>query len=177
MGSAVAVTPEFNGGDDWKKVVKGIIEKIVYVTVSQMEQTGLKVVRDARVKTPSEGGYHDETGNLRSSIGFAVVNKSEIAKKDFTPSSDGSDKATGVKTGEDYASKIAEEDINKLALIVVAGMDYAGYVEALGYDVITGSTLGVGKKFEKDLNEALSHIDFDSLNKIDFGSPENLDLT
>ena len=49
----------------------------------------------------------------------------------------------------------------KVTLITVAGMEYASYVEAKGFDVITGSTLGTYTKMEsvwKNVNDAIQHV-------------------
>lgn len=45
----------------------------------------------------------------------------------------------GVTNGLNLADEAASEHSNGIVLIVTAGMQYALYVEAMGYDVLTGS--------------------------------------
>jgi len=197
MRSTVIVSPDFDG-EDPKKVMDALAKKIGRVIASQLNQAGLTIVRDARSKVPSKeyhelaadareaasltggsinlssaDGFNDDTGNLRSSIGFVIAQKGKLITSDFTESPRGTDKATGLDTGKKYAEKLAEENKSNLVFVAVAGMEYAGYVEALGYDVLTGSTLGVAAKFEKDLSAALSNIDLNVIKNIDF---EGLDF-
>ena len=134
-------------------------------------QVGLQFVRDARSKIPtkeyhlvagdartaarlvggsinlsSAAGFNDDTGNLRSSIGFILMYYGTIVYQDFQLSNIGTDKNTGLDLGIAYAEKLAKDQHAGWAIITVAGMEYASWVEALGYDVITGSTLGAEKK-------------------------------
>ena len=79
--------------------------------------------------------YEDDTGNLRASIGYSVVKDGEIVSFG---------NPGGTSEGENEASdfvnlKVAEGPQEGIYLIVFAGMEYALYVEARGYDVLTGS--------------------------------------
>lgn len=87
------------------------------------------------IKNARDGGsYHDKTGNLRSSIGYAVFNNGKMIKGVFETANkdnNGEGVNTAKKTAQTNASKTG------LCLIVVAGMDYAAAVESKGYDVLT----------------------------------------
>lgn len=193
MGSTtVTVSPDF-GGEDPKKVMADLAKKVGRVIANQLMQTGLQLVRDARSKVPDDNyreainslayakgetratldidspGFNDDTGNLRSSICFILTHNGETIKEDFKQSAAGTDKSTGVTTGKAYAKEVSQEESLGWTMTAVAGMEYAGWVEALGYDVLTGSTLGVGAKFQKDLEAALSNIDFTVIRNIDLG--------
>ncbi len=100
-------------------------------------------------------GYEDQTGNLTSSIGYAIIFDGVVRKENFgrgvaTVSTFGSAghkkkrvKATG--KGRDAGKKIiqdlAKEYPTGMILVIVAGMEYAAAVESKNYDVITGSSL------------------------------------
>lgn len=92
--------------------------------------------------------YEDQTGNLRSSKGYIILNNGSIYKNDFK----GTD--VGVKKGEEFANKVALQHPLGFILIGVAGMNYAAAVEAKGYDVITGSA----EKCVKLLKEIIDEI-------------------
>lgn len=109
---------------------------------------GETFVRDARIKTKAEGGFGDITGNLRSSIGYIIIKNGEQLDLNFQPADSGTDKATGIAKGITFAEQIAERYPKGLALICVAGMEYAAAVESKGYDVITGSTLDLETKLK-----------------------------
>lgn len=78
--------------------------------------------------------YIDWTANLRSSIGYIVVVDGEIVHT--SPFSQESTTATeGPEKGRSLAEDIAAKYPSGIALIFVAGMNYAAYVQLRGYDV------------------------------------------
>lgn len=80
--------------------------------------------------------YEDQTGNLRSSIGYVIAKNGYVIKRNYLEIMDGNE---GVTNGLNLADEAASEHSNGIVLIVTAGMQYALYVEAMGYDVLTGS--------------------------------------
>lgn len=108
---------------------------------------GESFVRAARLTDT----YQDITGNLRSSIGYIILNNGKQVLSDFTESERGTDRVTGVNTGELAASDLSEQYPKGLILICVAGMDYAAAVEAKNYDVITNASLEVSKLLKQQL--------------------------
>lgn len=91
--------------------------------------------KDARDTYPSRdsGGYDDHTSNLRGSIGFRISFNGEIVVK-------GGFDGRGSEEGENAANVALESFPQSNALweiVIVAGMQYARYVEAKGYNVIT----------------------------------------
>lgn len=108
---------------------------------------------------PHQPHYIDWTANLRSSIGYVVLDDGQvIAESDFSPLSGerGTSGVTGAKEGKEFIEKLARENGNGLVLIIVAGMPYAAYVEAKGYDVL-GSAEDEAERIVKRL---LSKIKF-----------------
>lgn len=86
--------------------------------------------------------YTDQTGNLTNSIAYAVARDNKIV-------------ATGGNNqpgeGAEAAQKVLQEYVSTLthtySLIVVAGMNYAAYVEAKGYNVILPAELKAKTEF------------------------------
>jgi hypothetical protein len=111
-----------------------VIETLSYV--------GERFVNAAR----STQTYRDQTGNLRSSIGYVIVKDGKIVKGNFQGKRD------GVARARETAATLATEVRSGFAIIGFAGMEYAASVESRGRDVITGSVpmsaelLGILKK-------------------------------
>lgn len=111
-------------------------ETIDNKALETLKYMGELFVNEARVK----GNYNDRTGNLRSSIGYIIVNDGKVIEQNFETTEDGSDRKTGKDKAEDYAREVALQYPRGLALIGVAGMEYALYVENRHHlDVISGS--------------------------------------
>lgn len=148
------LTPAFTEAD-LQKQMDEIISRIVRVTKNELNQLGLEMLRNARMKTAAQGGFNDQTGNLRSSIGFILMYDGEVLHDDFQASAKGTDRATGVQKAKDTAEEIAAEKPEGWAIILVAAMEYATWVEAKNKDVITGSTLNANTKLQTALNNVL----------------------
>lgn len=107
-------------------------EKVIVRTLIYVGQT---CVNEAR----NNGSYIDQTGNLRSSIGFMVVNNGRVVHKGgFQKVKAGSE---GIKEGTQFIEKILAEHSKGIHLIVVAGMNYSAYVEDMGKNVLTTAEL------------------------------------
>lgn len=120
--------PGFSQGDVDRRIDRfkvNIEQRIIYT----LAMVGEQFVNDAR----STRTYRDQTGNLRSSIGYIIARDGNILKENVE----------GKSEGRTQAKKIAEEVLKEsktgFVLICVAGMEYAVAVESKGYDVITGS--------------------------------------
>lgn len=103
--------------------------------IRNLSYVGEQVLNAAR----STNSYKDQTGNLRSSVGFAVIVDGEVVDvSGFEPVRNGQE---GSKEGADYARELAKQFPKGIALVVVAGMNYASYVSAKGYDVLDSAEL------------------------------------
>lgn len=91
--------------------------------------------------------YKDQTHYLRSSIGFVVFDHGEKITESFG-STGGEAGSAGVEAGREIAEEAAKQYTNEIVAVIVAGADYALYVESKGYDVISGPC--------SELNEVLS---------------------
>lgn len=97
--------------------------------IRNFSYVGEQVLNAAR----STNSYKDQTGNLRSSLGYVVAVDGKVADiSSFAVVKNGQE---GSKTGADYARKLARKYPKGIVLIVCAGMNYAAYVSAKGYDV------------------------------------------
>lgn len=111
------------------KIIDDIIERLSYA--------GELCVKEAR----EQGDYNDITGNLRSSIGYAVLYKGRrVAGGAFQQvngrSGDGSE---GVSTGQKLLDKLKSMFPDDIVLVVVAGMKYAYYVESIHHKNVLSS--------------------------------------
>lgn len=83
----------------------------------------------------TNGNYIDRTGNLRNSIGYVVL------KDGKTVAESGFANTEGGAKGEKLISSLKKQYHKGIVLIVSAGMNYAAYVEARNYNVITSAEL------------------------------------
>lgn len=115
------------------------IDEFVEECISNLEFVGEECVAEAR----TAGSYTDRTGNLRSSVGYVVVKDGEIIKKGGFQHVNGTKKSdkNGEEDGEQYAESLVSRYPQGIVLIVVAGMNYAAYVSANGYNVLDSAEL------------------------------------
>lgn len=88
---------------------------------------------------PHQPHYIDWTANLRSSIGYVIVRNGNVVTQGGFKSAKGGDE--GAAEGKAYAEQLAAKFPHGITLIVVAGMNYAAYVSAKGYDVLDSAEL------------------------------------
>lgn len=87
---------------------------------------------------PSKSSWIDHTGNLRSSIGYAVYdNGRKFLSSSFEKLISGIE---GSVKGKKMIENLAKEYSKTYALVVVAAMDYAAEVEALESKDVLSST-------------------------------------
>ena len=112
------------------------IERVNILTIRALSRLGEECVTEARDRSPEES-WIDRTGNLRSSIGYVIASGGKIIRySDFSVVKNGTD---GPKTGKALAEEIARKYRSEYALVVVAGMNYAEYVEAMDNKVVLAS--------------------------------------
>lgn len=106
----------------------------------------------------SEDSWIDQTGNLRSSIGYSVLRQGEKKAQGGFTSILGAE--IGGKLGRSYIKHIAELYADDYALIVVAGMDYAQYVEAMkNKDVLATTRMWAEAEIDERLWQAQKRIE------------------
>lgn len=112
------------------------IKRLKQAIIKDLSHVGERVRNEAI----ENGSYTDRTSNLRSSVGYIIVADGNIV---YESSFGRPEQATeeGRNAGLEYARSIAMEFPNDIVLIVVAGMKYAKYVSARGYDVLDSAEL------------------------------------
>lgn len=153
------------GRDKARKSFDGYVntrmENAINAAIAILDYVGLRCVEEAR----RNGSYTDRTGNLRSSVGYAVLRDGKVVSislfekvkgqgenyklvkfktktgKDvkYWAKGESGDGSKGSETGKALVSKLASRFNTGLVLIVVAGMEYASYVESLGYNVLNSA--------------------------------------
>ena len=138
--------------------------------MDRLAEAGEKAVREA----VERGNYQNQTGNLRSSIGYVIAYNGKILREggfhkirgkgdnsqkvEFT-TKDGKrvsfwakgqfgDGSEGSRIGAGFARSHIK-GTSGYAFILVAGMEYASYVSSKGYDVIDSGTLLLWKLIGK----------------------------
>lgn len=97
--------------EDWK-------EQVLEEIVDQLDRIGLECVNNARER----GDYTDRTGNLRNSIASAVVVDGKIVRTNLFI-------GEGKAQAHQFIQELANENNKGIVLLLVAGMNYAAYVE------------------------------------------------
>mgnify|MGYP003370217572 FL=1 len=110
------------------------IQENVLKALSKLGDESVVRIRNRYAKE----SWIDHTGNLRSSIGFAVYEQgSKYMESAFSQVLSGTDGST---KGKKMINDLAKEYSRVYALVVVAGMEYAGEVEALESKDVLAST-------------------------------------
>ena len=127
---------------------KSVEDAIIY----NLSYAGDKCLAAARTSS----GYTDQTGNLRSSIGFRLLKDGKLIKESsFEVVKKGDE---GAKEGLAKVEKIAANFPRGIVLVFVAGMDYAGYVADTGRDVLDSAALLADKLVPKLLEDVRKKI-------------------
>lgn len=127
------------GIGDLKAHFRKVRQRVDQAIVLQLAYLGEDLVNYAR-SIPAEMGFRDQTGNLRSSIGYVIVHNGQVVKEDFQRvKGPVSSEKSGFEIGKSYAQQLSAEHKEGYAMIFVAGMDYALAVESRGRDVLTST--------------------------------------
>lgn len=111
----------------------------------QRKLTKQELEKNPGLQQPKFGDYLDQTSNLRNSIGYVVFKDGKVVKSHL---------------GSKSASKSKEVVANHMqgftagyGLIVVAGMEYAAFVESKGYNVISSAEVFARSEMPKLIAE------------------------
>lgn len=126
-----------------------ILQQEIYRALAYLGEQSITRIRDRS----GDDSWFDQTGNLRSSIGYAIYGEGrKIIESTFAIVKDGSQGAAeGKRMIDGLAAKYAET----FALVVVAGMEYADAVEARdNKDVLATTELWAKAKVQEYLDKA-----------------------
>lgn len=135
--------------DLFRKAAEILYERIKY-NLSYLGEACVKRIRDRS----AEESWIDQTGNLRSSIGYAIYSfgKKEIQSAFGVVKNGTEGSSEGKKMVEELASKYSDT----YALVVIAAMEYAEFVEAIeSKDVLASTEQYAKKELSKKLNKAI----------------------
>lgn len=126
-----------------------IIKNEIFMAFTKLGEECVVKIRDRS----QDESWYDHTSNLRSSIGYAIydygVKQIESA---FNVVGSGSQGST---EGKRMVEQLAREYTNTFALVVIAAMNYAEYVEAIeGKDVLASTELWAKADVDKRLQRA-----------------------
>ena len=141
----IKITADFNM-DDLESIITEETQIWFDELVDQYRIAGRSFVERAVQKAT----FNNITWNLRSSIGYVIMYEGQIVESFFKDLVAGTE---GQEVGEDYAKFILSliDDGEGLSMALVAGEEYALFVEAKGKDVISGSY----SFFETELKSAI----------------------
>lgn len=141
---------------DAERIEKAIISRMQFIgeqfiseAKSQPQPTvSRKIKGKSAAQGPKEPVYEDQTGNLRSSIGYYILKDNEVIGS----------KVEGNQKGIEAANMTVKGVPERpgIRLVGVAGMDYALFVESRGYNVITTQSIVAIDHLDEQLEE-LSH--------------------
>lgn len=130
------ITAPNNMTNDIEKALRQKLADELNAMVNDLYEIGLSAVNTIR----QNHAYKDQTGNLTSSVGCAVVVEGEIMQisgfEAIKPTGE-----QGAQDGRSYVQSLASQFPQGITLIVVAGMNYAAYVERKGIGGMTGGEL------------------------------------
>ncbi len=152
--SDIHMTTSTKAIDDlFRQAARIIYERISY-NLNYLGMTCIKRIRD---RSGSESWY-DQTGNLRSSIGYAIYShgRKEI-ESTFDSVLSGNE---GSQKGRKMVEELASQYSDTYALVVLAAMEYAEFVEAIeGKDVLASTEIFAKKESEKYLKKAIKEAE------------------
>ena len=135
--SKSGLTPLFTkkDTDNWIDIFQEEAEQKFRILLQAAGEMFVKYARES-------GIYKDHTGNLRSSIGYVIVNSGEIWQENFEKQNVGTDGEEGLRKAKRLSRELANTYSSGLVLIGLAGVEYAVYVEAIeSRDVITAANI------------------------------------
>lgn len=123
--------------DEIHKVLMKEVNRVERLTIRALSYLGEQCVSRVRNRGGNKSWY-DQSGNLRSSVGYVIAyNGSIIQYSDFNQIKQGSE---GVTVGKKLAEELVKRYSSDYVLVIVAGMNYAEYVERKDNKDVLAST-------------------------------------
>lgn len=150
----MAIKPNFTK-DDVRKRFDAFLNEIEKKQIARLQRLGEMCLVEARTNK----GYMMQTGALLSSTGYEVFVDGVAIHSQFDAASGAESNAaeTGIKSGQSIAESIGK-GTNGIALVVVAGMNYAAYVEAKGYNVLSSAEHLAERELPRMLDKLITNI-------------------
>lgn len=123
--------------DEIHKVLMKEANRVERLTIRALSYLGEQCVSRVRDREGNKSWY-DQSRNLRSSVGYVIAyNGNIIQYSDFNQIKQGSE---GVSVGKNLAKELVRRYPNDYVLVIVAGMNYAEYVERKDNKDVLAST-------------------------------------
>ena len=150
----MAIKPNFTK-DDVRKRFDAFLNEIEKKQIARLQRLGEMCLVEARTNK----GYMMQTGALLSSTGYEVFVDGVAIHSQFDVASGAESNAaeTGIKSGQSIAESIGK-GTKGIALVVLAGMNYAAYVEAKGYNVLSSAEHLAERELPRMLEKLISNI-------------------
>jgi hypothetical protein len=126
-----------------EKQIQDQVDRIETAIIETLEYLGELCVSEARTGYT----YIPRTGNLLSSVGYHVIKDGEFVKGSTFKAD------TGGVTGKTFIESLYSQFPKGIVLIVVAGMNYAMYVESRGLNVLTSSEMLANRMLPGIMND------------------------
>lgn len=111
------------------------------IITQEIKRALLRLGEESVMKIRDRGAnesWNDQTGNLRSSIGYAIYNYGKVEiESAFAVVKQGTE---GAQVGRELIRELASLYADTYALVILAGMDYASDVEAIETKDVLAST-------------------------------------
>lgn len=150
----MAIKPNFTK-DDVRKRFDAFLNEIEKKQIARLQRLGEMCLVEARTNK----GYMMQTGALLSSTGYEVFVDGVAIHSQFDAASGAESNAAemGIKSGQSIAESIGK-GTKGIALVVVAGMNYAAYVEAKGCNVLSSAEHLAERELPRMLEKLISNI-------------------
>jgi isopentenyl diphosphate isomerase/L-lactate dehydrogenase-like FMN-dependent dehydrogenase len=134
-----------------------IIEKEMFTALAKLGEESVVRIRDRS----QDESWYDHTSNLRSSIGYAIYDYGQKKLQSTFEAVGGG--SLGSSEGKKAIRELAQQYSDTFALVVIAAMNYAEYVEAIeSKDVLASTELWaksvVDERLERAKQEAIKKI-------------------
>lgn len=141
--------------DDVRARFDAFLDEIQRKQIDRLKQLGEMCLVEAR----NNKGYMMQTGALLSSTGYQVFVDGVAIHSQFEAASGAQSDAAaqGIKAGQTIADTIGK-GTKGVCLVVVAGMNYATYVEARGKNVLTSAKNLAERELPRMLEKLISNI-------------------
>ena len=131
-----------------------ILYDCIKCNLSYLGETCVAKVRD---RSGFESWY-DQTGNLRSSVGYAIFSHGQKEIQSAFSSVLGGKE--GSRKGREMIAELASQYSETFALVVIAAMDYAQFVEAIeGKDVLASTENYAKQEVDRYLRKAIKEAE------------------
>lgn len=120
------------GTQEVKTYLQSETQRMVKAFIGRVDMLAKDVV--TAIRTGEASFWNDQTGNLRSSIGYIIVRDGQKLSSDFQAYNGRGQQ--GMQEGLSFAQRLAAQYPKGIAVIFVAGMEYAAYVEGIESRVV-----------------------------------------